>query len=84
MSLTQYNNLMSSMLKQKYSLTKLRKELEGRKEKLCFSCKRFGYLAQNYKNKKEAEKGVITLKGCKRELHTGTNKIMMCQLPIVC
>jgi len=22
------------------------------------------------------------LKGCKRELHTGTNKIMMCQLPI--
>jgi len=24
------------------------------------------------------------LKGCKRELHTGTNKTMMCQLPIVC
>ena len=24
----------------------------------------------------------IAVKGCKRELHTGTNKIMMCQLPI--
>ena len=24
------------------------------------------------------------LKGCKRELHTGTNKTMLCQLPIVC
>ena len=25
-----------------------------------------------------------SLKGCKRELHTGTNKTMMCQLPIAC
>jgi len=25
-----------------------------------------------------------TLKGCKRELHTGTNKTMLCQLPIAC
>jgi len=24
------------------------------------------------------------VKGCKRELHTGTNKTMLCQLPIVC
>ena len=24
------------------------------------------------------------LKGCKRELHTGTNKTMLCQLPIAC
>jgi len=23
------------------------------------------------------------VKGCKRELHTGTNKTMLCQLPIV-
>jgi len=27
---------------------------------------------------------IVTLKGCKRKLHTGTNKIMMCQLPIAC
>jgi len=26
----------------------------------------------------------VILKGCKRELHTGTNKTMMYQLPIVC
>jgi len=39
MSLTQYNDLMSSMLKQKCSLTKLREEFEGRrrKEKIGFS-----------------------------------------------
>ena len=27
---------------------------------------------------------LVMLKGCKRELHTGTNKTMMCQLPIAC
>jgi len=27
---------------------------------------------------------VKAVKGCKRELHTGTNKKMMCQLPIAC
>jgi len=27
---------------------------------------------------------VATVKGCKRELHTGTNKTILCQLPIVC
>ena len=26
----------------------------------------------------------VMVKGCKRELHTGTNKTMLCQLPIVC
>jgi len=26
----------------------------------------------------------VALKGCKRELHTGTNKTMLCQLPIAC
>jgi len=36
---------MSNLLKEKYSLTKLRKELEGRREKLCFGCKGFGHLA---------------------------------------
>jgi len=27
---------------------------------------------------------VMAVKGYKRELHTGTNKIMMCQYPIAC
>jgi len=47
---------MSNLLKEKCSLTKLRKELEGRRGKLCFSCKGFRYLAYNYRNKKGGEK----------------------------
>jgi len=27
---------------------------------------------------------IVMVKGCKRELHTGTNKTMLCQLPIAC
>ena len=60
MSQQQYNDLMSSMLKQKCSLTKLREELERRKGKLCFSCKKFGHLAQNCRNKKVEEKRKMT------------------------
>jgi len=49
------------MLKQKYSLIKLREELEERKEKLCFSCWKFGHLAQNCRNlEKGEERGRIT------------------------
>ena len=59
MSLQQYNSLMSNLLKEKHSLTKLRKELEGRRGRLCFSCKGFGHLAQNCRNKKEEGKGTI-------------------------
>jgi len=39
-----------------------------------------------YTHIKEVREYVIheALKGCKRELHTGTNKTMLCQLPIAC
>jgi len=57
MSQEQYNSLMSSLLKEKHALTKLREELEGRKGKLCRSCKGFGHLARNCRNKREKEKG---------------------------
>jgi len=56
MSQEQYNALMSSLLKEKYALAKLREELEGRKGKLCRSCKGFGHLAQNCRNRKGREK----------------------------
>jgi len=56
MSQEQYNALMSSLLKEKYALTKLREELEGRKRKLCRSCKGFGHLARNCRNRKGGEK----------------------------
>jgi len=49
------------MLKEKYALTKLRKKLEERKGKLCLSYKKFGYLAHNYRNKKEGEKETTVL-----------------------
>jgi len=41
---------MSTMLKEKYALAKLRAELEGQKGKICWCCKKFGHLAQNCKN----------------------------------
>jgi len=56
MSLSQYNTLMSSILNQKCALTKLRTELKERQRKLCYECKKFGYLACNYRNKEEEKK----------------------------
>jgi len=49
---------MSSLLKEKRALAKLRVELEGRRGKLCWCCKGFGHLARNCRNRKEEEKGV--------------------------
>jgi len=48
----------SNLLNEKHALTKLRAELEGRRGKLCRSCKGFGHLAQNCRDKKEGEKGI--------------------------
>ena len=48
------------MFKEKRSLTKLRKELKGRRGKLCFSYKGFRHLAHNCRNKREGEKGTVT------------------------
>jgi len=59
MSQEQYNSLMSSLLKEKCALAKLREELEGRKRKLYRCCKGFGHLAQNCRKIKEEGKGTI-------------------------
>jgi len=59
MSQTQYKALMSNLLNEKCALAKSRAELEGRKGKLCQYCKKFRYLARNYKNKRREEKGTI-------------------------
>jgi len=48
---------MSNLLKEKCALAKLKEELEGRKKKLCRSCKGFGHLTCNCRDKKEGEKG---------------------------
>jgi len=57
MSQEQYNILLSNLLREKCALAKLREELEGRKGKLCRSCKRFRHLAQNCRNKEEEKRG---------------------------
>jgi len=59
-SLTQYNDLMSSILKQKCTLAKLREELKKKKEKLWWYCKKFKHLAQNYRNKREEKEKVVS------------------------
>jgi len=58
MSQEQYNTLLSNLLREKCALAKLREELKGRKRKLCRSCKGFRHLAQNFRKRKEEEKGV--------------------------
>jgi len=57
MSQEQYNTLLSNLLRERRALAKLRVELEGRKGKLCRSCKEFGNLARNCRNRREKEKG---------------------------
>jgi len=56
MSQIQYNALMSNLLNQKHTLTKLRTELEGRRGRVCRCCKGFGHLAQNCRNRDREEK----------------------------
>jgi len=56
MSLEQYNSLMSSILNQQYTLTKLRVEIEEREERMCWECRKFRHLACNCRNKKEEAK----------------------------
>ena len=47
------------MLKERHALAKLREELEGRKERLCRSCKKFGHLARNCRSKRGETKGTV-------------------------
>ena len=55
MSLEQYNSLMGSMLNQQRALAKLRTEIEKREGRLCWGCRKFGHLAYNYRNMREAK-----------------------------
>jgi len=47
---------MSNLLKQKHALVSLRAKLKGKKERECWNCKGFRYLARSCRNKKGKEK----------------------------
>jgi len=68
---------MSNLLKEKCTLTKLGKELEERREKLCRKCKGFGYLAQNCRNKEEKEKRNVVPKN---KFEVLNSRVMQCGL----
>ena len=56
MSQQQYNNLLSNILKEKQAFALLRVQLEERRERECWSYRKFGYLAYNCRTKKKEEK----------------------------
>jgi len=74
MFLDQYNKLMSDMLNERYALTKLRAELEGREGRICRKCGRFGHLAWKCRNREELKKKMVG--GNKFE--TLASRVMQC------
>jgi len=77
MSQEQYNSLMSSLLKEKRALTKLREELEGRKGKLCRCCKGFGHLARNCRKLKEGVEGTVVPRN---KFEVLRSRVMQCRI----
>ena len=77
MSLEQYNSLMSGMLKQWHTLTKPRAEIERRERRVCWECKRFGYLACNCRNRKEEMKGKLILQN---KFEMIVSRVMQCRV----
>jgi len=67
---------MSSLLKERYSLTKLREELEGKRGKLCRRYKGFGHLAHN-RNKREGEKRTVT---SQNKFEILRSRVMQCRV----
>jgi len=51
---------MSGMLNQWHTLTKLRAEIKGREERVCWKCRKFGHLVYNCRNRKKEIKGKLT------------------------
>jgi len=70
---------MSNLLKQKCSLTKIREELEERKGKLCFSCRKFRHLAQNCRNKGGEEKRKVI---SQNKLEMLSCRVMRCRMEL--
>jgi len=61
------------------ALTKLGTELEEREEKICFTCKKFGHLVYNCRNKKKEGKGMLVPQNRFKVL---SSKVMRCGVEI--
>jgi len=48
---------MSNLLKEKHAFASLRAKIKEKRERECWSCKRFKHLACNCRNKRKEEKG---------------------------
>jgi len=68
---------MSSLLRERYSLAKLREKLEGRRGKLCQCCKKFRYLAYNCRSKRKGEKKEMT---SLNKFEVLSSKVMQCRV----
>jgi len=79
MSQTQYDLLISNLLKEKHALAKLRAELERRRGKMCFECKKFGHLACNCRNKREGEKKTLVPQN---RFETLSSRVIRCGVEI--
>ena len=77
MSLEQYNSLMSRMLNQWHALAKLRAEIEGRKERVYWKCKRFRYLVHNCRNRKKEIKKKLAPQN---KFEVIANRVMQCRV----
>ena len=74
MFLEQYNFLMDSMLNQWHALAKLRAEIEGREERVCWGYRKFGHLVYNCRNMKEAKEKLVP----QNRFEVIASKVMQC------
>jgi len=74
MSQQQYHNIISNLLKEKHALTLLRAKLKRKRERECWRCKGFGYLAYNCRSQ-EKEKGKLMPKN---KFEVLASRVMKC------
>jgi len=68
---------MSRMLNKWHALAKLRAEIEGREERVCWECRKLGHLAHNYRNrKKETKRKLIS----QNKFEMIASRVMQCRV----